>query len=566
MTWDLLLNNAFAFKSRKLWETFSEDQVFAARLNGELCYISILGQIEEQHGLAVYPGEDAIMRFLRLRRNSERENLEAIVAIYGQEALLCQFSGKDDLTEESQNLIRKYTKTHGISLRGKNAWPVFQRLRPYRVPEEICDEDAAFLEEALDAACRFADIAEADGITVPELDTDAKTVPFLRRDDSACRVEELPLPALPEVDFPEGRDANDVYKTRVKKMRKKGTWACELLLGVMPTSAEGVEGLHYPWKLLTVDLDVDEPVTVQPVRDYENRTDVMLNKLMEAILREKKCPKKILVSDERTEAFLKNWCAEVGISLSREEKTEEMEMLEFSDDLTEGFFGDGEGGMNNLGGLLDILALLPDEDYMNQSHDSLEEERDMLQMMERLFPVSDSVQNKLHAGAERMDRLLDEKTKQTAKKTARRKNTPEKTLVISVSLGAGCYRHIQISDRAVLADLSQAILDAFLFDNDHAHAFFFDNRIYSHKDAYYMRGIDSFTPPTDEVTLGDLSLRVGQKFKYLFDFGDDWVFQCRVLKEMDIITMSPVLVRSKGIAPEQYGGWGWSDEDWDDED
>ena len=48
-----------------------------------------------------------------------------------------------------------------------------------------------------------------------------------------------------------------------------------------------------------------------------------------------------------------------------------------------------------------------------------------------------------------------------------------KSYVISASLGAGCYRHIRIGDQETLDRLHELILDAFDFDDDHAHAFFY---------------------------------------------------------------------------------------------
>ena len=50
----------------------------------------------------------------------------------------------------------------------------------------------------------------------------------------------------------------------------------------------------------------------------------------------------------------------------------------------------------------------------------------------------------------------------------------------------------------------------------------------------------------------------------MFDFGDDWIFQCRVLKELNEITPHPQVIRSKGDAPEQYPDWDNEDDDDDD--
>ena len=141
-------------------------------------------------------------------------------------------------------------------------------------------------------------------------------------------------------------------------------------------------------------------------------------------------------------------------------------------------------------------------------------------------------------------------------------------MVISVSLESGCYRHIRISNQALLSTLSEAILDAFEFDDDHAHAFFMDNRAFSRYDCYYVREIEDDHPKTDEVSLEDTGIQIGQKFKYVFDFGDEWTFQCRVLKELDEITKHPEVIRSRGEAPEQYPDWedDWdADDDWEDD-
>ena len=58
--------------------------------------------------------------------------------------------------------------------------------------------------------------------------------------------------------------------------------------------------------------------------------------------------------------------------------------------------------------------------------------------------------------------------------------------VIYVSYGTGCYRHLRIPSSYTLEELAEAILEAFDFINDHAHAFFMDDRCWSEADAYWM--------------------------------------------------------------------------------
>ena len=124
--------------------------------------------------------------------------------------------------------------------------------------------------------------------------------------------------------------------------------------------------------------------------------------------------------------------------------------------------------------------------------------------------------------------------------------------VISVSAGTGCYRHIQISKGATLCRLHEAILEAFEFMDDHAHAFFMDNKTWSQYDAYYSMKMDGSERLTKSRKLEKLNLKKGSQFKYVFDFGDEWRFQCKVLRELEENTKTPLVIREVGQSPEQY--------------
>lgn len=140
-----------------------------------------------------------------------------------------------------------------------------------------------------------------------------------------------------------------------------------------------------------------------------------------------------------------------------------------------------------------------------------------------------------------------------------------KSYVVSVSLGTGCYRHIRIGEQETLDRLHEVILNAFGFADDHAHAFFMDDRYWSSVRAYYSDYIDDAEKHSRDVTLRRLRLKKGEKFKFLFDFGDEWRFQCKVLRELEERTDFPGVVRTVGEAPEQYPDWEEKYEEDDDE-
>lgn len=125
------------------------------------------------------------------------------------------------------------------------------------------------------------------------------------------------------------------------------------------------------------------------------------------------------------------------------------------------------------------------------------------------------------------------------------------SFVFSVSLGKGCYRHIRVPANYSLDQLAGIILWAFGFGNDHAHAFFMDNRVWSRDDAYYMVDIDMNEEyrHTCDYYIYQLGLQKGDAFKVVFDFGEYWKFQCKVLRSESVSSRNVELLRSVGTAP-----------------
>lgn len=142
-------------------------------------------------------------------------------------------------------------------------------------------------------------------------------------------------------------------------------------------------------------------------------------------------------------------------------------------------------------------------------------------------------------------------------------NNKEVSYVLSVSVGSGCFRHIQISGNATLFDLHEAILDSFSFYDDHAHVFFMNNRIWDDSEAYYCDFLadDDINLFSKDYKLCSLNLEKDKKFIYVFDFGDEWRFDIKVLRELSEATDKTQIVKIKGEAPSQYGEYNEFDED-----
>ncbi|MFV0485436.1 MAG: IS1096 element passenger TnpR family protein [Candidatus Saccharimonadales bacterium] len=125
------------------------------------------------------------------------------------------------------------------------------------------------------------------------------------------------------------------------------------------------------------------------------------------------------------------------------------------------------------------------------------------------------------------------------------------TYEISVSLNDECYRHIKISADSTLEQLSSAILEAFSFGEDHMHAFFMTNRVWDDYGDYFAKGIGMDVCLTCDYNLSEVGLFRNKEFLCIFDIGEEWQFQCVVLRVLKKSISEPVLAASKGTPPKQ---------------
>ena len=156
---------------------------------------------------------------------------------------------------------------------------------------------------------------------------------------------------------------------------------------------------------------------------------------------------------------------------------------------------------------------------------------------------------------------------------SRRRPAPPRWIRLRVVLVSGMGREVAkppgrlfvVSPRHTLADLAIAIDLAFArWDISHLHLFRVGDVDYS-SDAEGPGEHDS-----NESRLGDLQLRAGTRFTYVFDLGDDWTHECTVEatdadpeEVLGGAPLQPVPFYGWGSIPDQYGRE--TDEDQDEE-
>jgi hypothetical protein len=117
------------------------------------------------------------------------------------------------------------------------------------------------------------------------------------------------------------------------------------------------------------------------------------------------------------------------------------------------------------------------------------------------------------------------------------------------------WQLIEIAEDQTLDDLHYAILGAVNFDSDHLYSFFMSGRAWDNATEYaspYGEG-----PSAAQVKIGDLPLRMKQKFLYLFDYGDEHRFDVQLVGINPEAPKGryPKIVEKHGKAPSQYGRW-----------
>jgi hypothetical protein len=132
--------------------------------------------------------------------------------------------------------------------------------------------------------------------------------------------------------------------------------------------------------------------------------------------------------------------------------------------------------------------------------------------------------------------------------------------VFTATLSRGLYRTFEIEASATLYSLASTIVAAFGFDFDHAFGFYSNL-----KGPYYDSPVkyELFTDmgePTENAgsvertRAADAFARPGHKMRFLFDYGDEWLFQIAFDGRKPRVprTILPRVVASAGKAPQQY--------------
>lgn len=327
---DTLYDLAFQFKRTKLWKKLFDSELFAVRhTDGSIGYCCVMGIMGEHIALAVYPGEVGLDSYRRIGRDqSQMDSFEIQENALSQDCTMVSFENKAELHPREVQEMNTYCAAHGLTLRGRKAYPQFQRIRPHFLPWYLEDEtDQAHLMEAMEAACEVAErlqTATAEALGFAEGAPFDRKIPLLEKKDGAFLWSEIALPDPRPVCYPSPEIRNEIILAKIAKSRKRGSeWACDIFMHVSPISDgasdsenpdEPVNAPFFPYLLLIVDNQAGMVINVQLAQNPEDYSEQFIQAVLDIMLNHGK-PTRILVCNERTYAFFDNMAARIGVKL-----------------------------------------------------------------------------------------------------------------------------------------------------------------------------------------------------------------------------------------------------------
>ena len=383
---DSLYDIAFQFKKTKLWKKLYDTQLFAIEhSDGTIGYCCVMGMMGEHLALAVYPGDEGMDSYRLMGKDRSKMNdLEVQETALSQNCVMLSFENKDELRPKELDEVRAYCTAHQLVLRGRKAYPQFQRFRPHYFPWYVEDEkDRAHLLEALEAGLAVSaklDDAAPEDLGFTEGAPYDRSIPLLIKKDGGFAWTMIALPEPQPVVYPSPEACDDIALAKLAKSKKRGgEWACDVSMHVDPMSDETSENEvvdepknapFYPYLLLIIDNKSGMVMNVQLSDNPEDYAEKFTRTILEVAQNNGK-PSRILVCNERAHALFEKLAVQLGSELVLKKRIPKLEEAEQG--FLEHFGGDEDNTEDEMAQLMETLrdsaalAEMPDEMLMQLS-------------------------------------------------------------------------------------------------------------------------------------------------------------------------------------------------------
>lgn len=244
-----LYDRALKFKEIECWKWMTDDYIFGVQNpeTGEIGYCCVIGNLGEALGLIIYKGSRGLDGYLKIRYGGQKNYLDVF---FQQEGFSITFEDRKFLRKEDLQVIKEL----GLKLRGRNAYPLFRRLKPGYHPWFIIQEEASFLiiilQQAADVCLRFKD--DKTLLIPPAKSQYLIRVPHIREGELLWKDKWMEPDPLKSDDFA-SVEMDELRMQRIKSsaVQGKAIWEFDYFYTDIPVKGEGRP--YFPKTLLIVD-------------------------------------------------------------------------------------------------------------------------------------------------------------------------------------------------------------------------------------------------------------------------------------------------------------------------
>ena len=163
------------------------------------------------------------------------------------------------------------------------------------------------------------------------------------------------------------------------------------------------------------------------------------------------------------------------------------------------------------------------------------------------------------------------------RKMAEKKSSLEYSFKVNLKGKKSIWRIVVLRGDHTLHNLHKIIFRAFDREEEHLYSFFFPReprgrdrqslKVKEYSSPFYAKEPNPITDEqpfnAEETTLDSLNFKVNQTFEYLFDFGDNWLHEIKVvqIESASRTRRLPIISERHGESPPQYPDYEEEDEE-----
>jgi hypothetical protein len=309
--WRQLYETATEFKKLRCWEWMDSDDIFGVQnpYTGEIGYCSILGNLGEVFGMAVYTGPKGLTSLLKIQNGYFDEEDEDPLHI--QKSINVFFEDRNNLGKEDLSIIKEL----GLKFRGKKQWPVFRSFTPGYFPWFLNRDEVVFLTIAIQQAIEVALRVKADRELLISPDAGTFFVRMFERQGDKVIWKDAWMQGVAEEEaFPVPYWEDELRLRRLKSgiTQSAGAWEADFFYAPSPVQEGGRP--YFPIVFLLADCRSGQILNVHMISNLSQVKEFQ-EKFLQTIEKIKIIPDAVLIKREKVFQLLEHIFVALGISV-----------------------------------------------------------------------------------------------------------------------------------------------------------------------------------------------------------------------------------------------------------